>query len=436
MGDLANVFQNLGTASSHAGNVSTNANTMNNALKALQQNTPSLVSNLGLVVNAFNGLGGAKIIGQVGSSMSAVNGMFSAFSSSAQSSASVTPKAIGQITKAMSLLQLDAPLLSTALGQIVDSFQGLLATNTVKDQLGNLGTVFQKLNGLFGQFGSTAKNSGGVTAGGLLQITAALSLLNKSGNYISTTVLDMETKFKKLGNMHELFGTLNNLMVLFTKLGQVFTGVAKAAVDANAMSNAPLTTMQTQIGKLGTTLQTLGTTVQQASGPIVSNLQGLVNNMVNLLTGKATINSFVNAGAAMMLGLASGIQKTSSVVSGAVTTAAGNIHLAHGKAIKSNSPSLLYAEDGKNMMLGLVQGIKGNQGLVASAIKNTVTPVGPVGVGGLAARNHTMTVNATFHINAPNGDSQQIRKAIEVDSAAQFARATLTALRAGAGTVY
>jgi hypothetical protein len=236
--------------------------------------------------------------------------------------------------------------------------------------------------------------------------------------------------------MHELFGTLNNLMVLFTKLGQVFTGVAKAAVDANAMSNAPLTTMQTQIGKLGTTLQTLGTTVQQASGPIVSNLQGLVNNMVNLLTGKATINSFVNAGAAMMLGLANGIQKTSSVVSAAVTTAAGNIHLAHSNAIKSNSPSLLYAEDGKNMMLGLVQGIKGNQGLVASAIKNTVTPVGPVGVGGLAARNHTMTVNATFHINAPNGDSQQIRKAIEVDSAAQFARATLTALRAGAGTVY
>ena len=47
-----------------------------------------------------------------------------------------------------------------------------------------------------------------------------------------------------------------------------------------------------------------------------------------------------------------------------------------------------------------------------------------------------MVVNATFQIQAPGGNPAAIKKAIEVDSAKQFADATLTSMRAGAGTVY
>ena len=116
--------------------------------------------------------------------------------------------------------------------------------------------------------------------------------------------------------------------------------------------------------------------------------------------------------------------------------AATNALNAAKSATKARSPSLLYTELGEDWMLGLINGISNKARNVQSALTGSLPTVGHGSLAPLTGSGTTMNVTAHFNINAPGGNPTAIQSAIETDSAKQFAKASLTAMKAGAGQVY
>jgi hypothetical protein len=396
---------------------------------------------VGIVEQAFSGLDstkGLKSIHSLNSDLGSVGNLFSNFAKLSKASAAITVPAMQSIYNALNLIHYVAPLFANDIAGITKAFGALADSKDEGKKLGDLDTVFQKLSTLFENFGSTAKNTGGVSAASLLLIAQALTNLKSSADFISTTILQVDADFQKLGNMHDLFGKLNNLMVLFGKLGQVFTDLGKAAVASNNVSNAPLQNMKTQIGNLASSLSNLPTAISAAKGPAVSDLQSLVNNMTTLLTSQSTINKFTSAGVAMMQGVALGITQGTSAVTAALgssaTKAQTNFHFGQ---LKAGSPSRLFVPDGIAIMEGVAKGVTDSKGVLQTALTGAIPRVPSyAGQPTSAGSGHGMNVTAHFTINAPGGDAKIIKNAIEQDSAKNFAKAALTAMRAGAGTVY
>ena len=218
------------------------------------------------------------------------------------------------------------------------------------------------------------------------------------------------------------------------------TGDKVATNMANLLTQAEITSV---VGKF----TTLGADIKKAVDKIpadISNETGSVTSAVNTMVGhlestiqsQAVVNAFYSAGVNMMHGLQSGINAAAGQVATAAANAATAALSASQKATKTHSPSLLYAEEGRDWMLGLVAGIQGSKGLVQAAVGGVLPTTGHPPVGQAAGGGGiTLHVNANFTINAPGGNAGAIKNGMD-DAATQFAKATLTALRAGAGTVY
>lgn len=168
-----------------------------------------------------------------------------------------------------------------------------------------------------------------------------------------------------------------------------------------------------------------------------SNINSVVGMVAGVFTSATNISLFYSAGMNMMSGLAAGIRAASSQVSNAVGGVANAAHLNLKTITLTFSPSKLYAEMGKNWMEGLVVGIDKGAAGVHSAMVGAVPSVSPsTRLAPVTGGGTHMNVTANFTIHAPGGDAKAIRGAVETDSAQQFARATLTAMRAGAGKLY
>jgi hypothetical protein len=138
-----------------------------------------------------------------------------------------------------------------------------------------------------------------------------------------------------------------------------------------------------------------------------------------------------------MTGLSAGIASAAGAVATAAAKAATNALAASKTATKTASPSLLFAEEGEDWMFGLIQGIKGKQGLLQSTLTGALPQVpGRLGGTGVGGGGLSLSVTASFTIQAPGGNVAQIKSAIEQDSAEQFSKQILQSIRAGAGSVY
>jgi hypothetical protein len=161
-------------------------------------------------------------------------------------------------------------------------------------------------------------------------------------------------------------------------------------------------------------------------------LVGVVGALSRALLDPAIVHQFFTLGQNLMLGLSSGINDKASQVSAAAVKAALDAKNAAADKTQTTSPSKLFAKLGSDWMAGLALGIGNSSNVVKTAAGGAVpTPRLAPATGGMH-----VNVTANFTINAPGGNADAIRRAIETDSAHQFAGALLTSVRAGAGTVY
>lgn len=168
-----------------------------------------------------------------------------------------------------------------------------------------------------------------------------------------------------------------------------------------------------------------------------TNLNTAIGSIAGVLSSTENIQLFHSAGVNMMQGLKQGISDTAGIVATAAAQAATDALKGVHSVTKPGSPSRLYTDEGMNWMQGLAQGITGNRNLVKAAMIGAIPSAGrPAGLAPTTGGGTNMNVTANFTINAPGGNPATIRQAIETESAQQFARAALTSMRAGAGTIY
>ena len=168
-----------------------------------------------------------------------------------------------------------------------------------------------------------------------------------------------------------------------------------------------------------------------------TNLNTAIGSIAGVLSSTENIRLFHSAGVNMMQGLKQGIADTAGIVATAAAQAATDALKGVHSVTLPGSPSRLYTDEGMNWMQGLAQGITGNRNLVKAAMIGAIPSAGrPAGLAPTTGGGTHMNVTANFTINAPGGNPATIRQAIETESAQQFARAALTSMRAGAGTIY
>lgn len=435
--NLASSFNSLDTAAQKSGNVAKDLTQIGNALKTLAQATPALTGSIKTVNGSFDKLDNGKLKA-VSGTLDALGGVFRAFGNTAKKAGDVSAPALRGIETALFGLTVSAPAISSGITSVVTAFSSLDSpTSKLHPDLKALSSDFDDLKGVFGAFGNAAKASSKVSSQAMQQMFGAILTMANDIPAIKAALDDLKGKLDKFGNLQAMQKELNSVAGLFKDLGKVFGDVSSASKSSDGVTTPALQHISDAIKGVADTLSKLPAAVSGAKGVAFSELTGLVNGMLSVLYGSATIGAFRNAGANMMAGLAGGIQSAGVNVATATANAAKNAIAASNAATKTQSPSLVFEQQGKDWMAGLVLGIQGSSRAVQGALTGALPRVGsPPQVGGGAGGGTALHVNATFNISAPGGDAGQIKTALQKDAAHQFAKASLTALRAGSGTVY
>ena len=174
-----------------------------------------------------------------------------------------------------------------------------------------------------------------------------------------------------------------------------------------------------------------------ARNAVTQGLASLINGLGGILNSGFAYSQFYSAGVSMVQGMSAGINAAAGSAAVAAANAAQNAVAAAKAATKTNSPSLVFDQMGRDWMAGLTQGIVAQTHTVRAAVLSAVPSVtAPSSISPATGGGTSLTVNANFTINAPGGNPQAIKQALGHDAAQQFAQATITSLRAGAGRVY
>jgi hypothetical protein len=433
--NLAGVFTSLDRAANSAKNVGPDLAVVSAGLKTLAAAAGGgggFVSSLNEVSKAFAHLGGSKDISTLTTELNGLGKMFDSFGRLAKSSASITQQSMSEITGALLTLDGGAKQIVPDVQAVVLAFANM-DTKKAQTDLNNLQTALNKVGQVFQAVGTISQNSGGITAQSMGNIVTSLQTFNDYLPYVMAELDKTKSDFDKFHDFKALFGDLNNLMVLFGKVSQVFQAIGQAAQNSSAATGPALGNIVTSLGNVAKALQQLGGAIIAANGPLTSLLSGLIGNMEGVVNSPAVHASFENAGYSMMQGMTAGINAAAGAVGTAAAAAATNALGAARSATKAQSPSLLFAQLGEDWMAGLVQGIHNQAHTVQAAVTGSVPVVNPAHLAPTTGGG-VMNVTANFTINAPGGNPTAIKNAIEKDSATQFAKNALIAMRSGAGT--
>ena len=445
--NLGHVFDTLGTTANSAKNVNVSLGQITTGLQQLSKATQGgtgLAATINGLNSAFNGISNNKGLANIQTQMGNIGHIFDTVGKTAASAQQVTVGALQAILNATTLLSYAAKPMVDGIVGMTRAFgdfgnQTTLLSPSINKQLDNINTTVGKLSGVFTSFANLATDSAKVTASGMGDILTAIVNLNNALPWILVGLEVTKKEFDKFHDWKTLFGDLNNLMVLFGKISDAFQAVGKAAQDGQGVTVPAVSAITGALGTLASSLSGLPATIFAANAPITSMLKSLVDNMLSVLSGQLTLNSFNSVGMSMMNGLTAGIQAGSVGVIAAAVAVAQSTHDAVKTATQTKSPSKVYMKMGNDWMQGLVVGINsGKQGVQSALVGALPSTLGnqphlaPTSIGGT-----NMTVHANITINAPGGNPQAIKNALtDSDLHRQFASSVLHSVRAGAGTQY
>ena len=449
---IGNMFNNFATIAKNANKVTpTTFGSITNAIGTITSHAKTMSSSIQTITSAFGQLGNSQglpllkgnitPIQALNRELVSVGNMMSNFGTITSKTGNVSKSGLDKIVTALKLIKNHSTAMAGDIHGILNAFvtggSGSLLTGDTSKQINSMTKAFGSLLSLFNQIGSTSGSAQSVTGNNFKKMGTAINNVSTLLNQLVTVFASASTRLQNLGGFDGLIRHINQMLTILQKLPQLFVGMATAAYVAQANMKAPLGLIALQIQAIGSSLAGLPDALRNAKAGIVGQLTALVNNMVNLLTGATTYQKFVSAGAAMMSGLVAGINQGSAHVATTLTGVAATsiAHFRGPQGINAKSPSKAMIPLGYSMMEGLAKGIGDGKGLVKTSLVAAVprainAPTGSGHAGG------GMNVTAHFTINAPGGNTDTIKRAIEKDSAENFAKAALTAMRAGAGTVY
>ena len=449
---IGNMFNNFATIAKNANKVTpTTFGSITNAIGTITSHAKTMSSSIQTITSAFGQLGNSQglpllkgnitPIQALNRELVSVGNMMGNFGTITSKTGNVSKSGLDKIVTALKLIKNHSTAMAGDIHGILNAFvtggSGSLLTGDTSKQINSMTKAFGSLLSLFNQIGSTSGSAQSVTGNNFKKMGTAINNVSTLLNQLVTVFAGASTRLQNLGGFDGLIRHINQMLTILQKLPQLFVGMATAAYVAQANMKAPLGLIALQIQAIGSSLAGLPDALRNAKAGIVGQLTALVNNMVNLLTGATTYQKFVSAGAAMMSGLVAGINQGSAHVATTLTGVAATsiAHFRGPQGINAKSPSKAMIPLGYSMMEGLAKGIGDGKGLVKTSLVAAVprainAPTGSGHAGG------GMNVTAHFTINAPGGNTDTIKRAIEKDSAENFAKAALTAMRAGAGTVY